>query len=120
VELKFEKVEQYRVTHGKMKSNPGDPFGLFFIPSPNGRILGVIASAAYPETVNWDHVSVSTKKHTPTWNEMCFIKNLFFDSEECVIQFHPPKSVYINDHSSCLHLWRPAEFTIPLPPLEAV
>jgi hypothetical protein len=47
---------------------------------------------------------------------MCQIKALFWDEEEAVMQLHPPRSDYVNVHHFCLHLWRPTETTIPLPP----
>lgn len=68
----------------------------------------------------WEHVSVSLPTRCPTWDEMCWIKRLFWDDEECVVQFHPPKSQYVNNHPFCLHLWRPTETTIPTPPTEFV
>lgn len=40
----------------------------------------------------------------------------YWKAEECVMQFHPPKSAYINCHSGTLHLWRPTDEVIPLPP----
>ena len=69
----------------------------------------------------WDHVSVSPcnrKRQTcPTWDEMCAIKDMFFEPEETVIQYHPPKSDYVNNHPYCLHLWRPTTQEIPRPPV---
>jgi hypothetical protein len=64
----------------------------------------------------WDHVSISHPERCPTWDEMCFIKNLFFMPEETVIQFHPPQSQYINKCKTVLHLWRPWNDQIELPP----
>jgi hypothetical protein len=64
----------------------------------------------------WDHVSVSLKsRKMPNWDEMCFVKGLFFDDSECVLQFHPPKSEYVNNHATCLHLWKKQDFDMPLP-----
>jgi len=54
----------------------------------------------------WDHVSVSTRGRPPRWNEMCVMKNYFWDVDDCVVQFHPPESEYVNDHPNTLHLWR--------------
>lgn len=54
----------------------------------------------------WDHVSASFSDRCPTWEEMCKVKKIFFDDEECVVQFHPPKSEYVNDHPYTLHLWK--------------
>ena len=65
----------------------------------------------------WEHVSVSLSvKRCPDWEEMCMIKNLFWDPEDCVVQFHPPASEYINNHPYVLHLWRPIGKQIETPP----
>lgn len=85
--------------------------GRFIIPSENGKFnYHVIASI----DGNWDHVSVSLTTpngeyplgRCPKWDEMCFIKDLFFEDEEEVIQFHPKKSEYVNIHPYVLHLWK--------------
>lgn len=66
----------------------------------------------------WEHVSVSPyKKHiTPSWDDMCKIKELFYKDEECVVQYHPPKTEYVNLQTNCLHLWRPINQELPAPP----
>lgn len=80
-----------------------------------GRSFNVIAS----DGGGWDHVSVTLKnqKRCPTWDEMCAIKDMFFKEDEVVIQYHPAKSEYVNDHPYCLHLWRPQTETVPTPPM---
>lgn len=66
----------------------------------------------------WDHVSVSPYKHsyTPSWAEMCRIKEMFFRDDEVVVQYHPAKSEYVNNMPNCLHLWRPQDDVLPTPP----
>ena len=66
----------------------------------------------------WEHVSVAPYKHriTPSWDDMCQIKDIFFREDECVVQYHPPKSEYVNNMPNCLHLWRPLEEEMPMPP----
>ena len=91
--------------------------GCFVIESiKKGRTLYVIASNG----MGWEHVSVHVldgkEQRTPTWREMCFIKDLFWDGEDVVIQYHPMKSEYVNNHPFTLHLWRPTELMIPRPP----
>lgn len=86
----------------------GDEKGGFFF------MAGMAVIAANGE--GWDHVSVSRKNRCPTWEEMCFIKDKFFEESECVIQYHPPKADYINKHNFVLHLWRPHNEVIPMPP----
>ncbi|MBQ1296668.1 MAG: hypothetical protein IIY21_21675 [Clostridiales bacterium] len=66
----------------------------------------------------WEHVSVAPRKRhiMPSWDDMCAVKDLFFEEEEAVIQIHPPKSEYINNMPNCLHLWRCAYKDMVLPP----
>lgn len=66
----------------------------------------------------WEHVSVTMRnqKRCPTWDEMCAIKDIFFQPDECVVQYHPAQQDYVNLHPHCLHLWRPADGGFPRPP----
>lgn len=66
----------------------------------------------------WEHVSVSPRKnnYTPTWDDMCAVKDLFWNEEEAVIQIHPAKSEYVNNKKNCLHLWRSNDKPMLLPP----
>lgn len=113
--------EQYRAKHPLLDydSQPGDTFGYFRIPGyrAHGNDLQIIAVNGL-ETC-WEHVSVSIvgrPKKCPSWQEMSLVKSLFWSAEECVIQFHPPTSEYVNYHEGCLHLWRHTHYTFPLPP----
>lgn len=64
----------------------------------------------------WEHVSVCPSNRTPDWDEMCRIKDMFWNDDEVVVQFHPAKSNYINLMKNCLHLWKPIGQEIPVPP----
>jgi hypothetical protein len=65
----------------------------------------------------WDHVSVSLEDRCPTWEEMEFIKKLFFRDDETAMQLHVPETDHVNVHPNCLHLWRPNDGReIPRPP----
>lgn len=113
------KAEIHRIKTGQMGSTKAcGNNGAFAIPSPVRKqaILYVVAS----DGGAWDHVSVSLKTRTPTWKELCFIKDLFWNPEEAVIQYHPPASQYINQHDFVLHLWKPQNVDIPMPPIEFV
>jgi hypothetical protein len=68
----------------------------------------------------WEHVTVETDHRIPTWDEMCFVKNLFWQEEECVVEYHPPLSQYVRCNPYCLHLWRPKHATIPTPSVSIV
>jgi hypothetical protein len=114
-------LEKYRWRIGLYASNPGDDYGVFEIDGPSGRRLKIIASPGDAhESIPWEHVSVSCSNRCPNWIEMSFVKDLFWDAEDAVMQLHPPKSQYINQHPYCLHLWRPLTQIIPLPPMIAV
>jgi hypothetical protein len=113
-------MEAARVKLGPWGSLSSDGAnGAFFIMGPNGRWLRIIASdGADPVAEGWEHVSVSREdmKFCPSWVEMCFVKDLFWDEEETVIQFHPPRSEYVNHHPTTLHLWRSRTNAIATPP----
>jgi len=114
-------LEEWRIRTGEYGSDPFETYGAFRIPVSTGREVMVIASSG-DETlgIEWEHVSVSLPNRCPNWPEMCFIKSLFWDDEETVMQLHPPKSQWINNHSFCLHMWRPLKQEIPLPPSDTV
>lgn len=96
----FKVPEKFRIRSGAMGSDESyGNNGAFAIDDKH-----IIAS----DGEGWEHVSVSLSNRTPNWDEMVFIKNMFWDENDLVIQFHPPKSEYINNHPFCLHLWRKA------------
>lgn len=111
----FQVPEKFRITGGAMASTAKDGNnGCFLIKSLKLKHpLFCIAS----DGLGWEHVSVSLNKNRcPTWEEMSFIKSNFWGVDDCVVQYHPPKSDYINNHPFCLHLWRPIEQSIVMPP----
>lgn len=112
------RIEAHRVRVGQWGSDPQDGAnGAFMIRGPTGATLRIVASDGVdPVTEGWEHVSVSVANRCPNWIEMCFVKDLFWDEEETVIQFHPPKSEYVNCHRTTLHLWRNLTNAIATPP----
>lgn len=107
----LDKLNEYRIEfYGSM----GDKHnGAFQIPLGN-KTAFVIAS----DGMGWEHVSVSIKNvdRCPKWSEMCEIKSMFFEDDEVVMQLHPKKTEYVNNHNYCLHLWKPIGKEIPTPP----
>ena len=90
----------------------GHDGGAFRFYSPIDKApLMVIASFG----MGWDHVSISRNNRCPNWKEMCFIKDMFFEDDEVVIQYHPKKSEYVNNNENCLHLWKPQNIELPMP-----
>ena len=110
--MTFQVPNKYRIRAGRIGSDDSiGNAGAFEIKLRHGQTVFAIASDA----MGWEHVSVSRRDRCPTWDEMCQVKELFWSSEDCVVQFHPPRSEYINNHPYCLHLWRPADGNQPLP-----
>jgi len=110
--VSFKVPEKFRIASGPMGSNESfGNNGAFWVKTKK-HVFTVIAS----DQMGWEHVSVSLPARCPTWEEMCFIKSLFWDEDDCVIQYHPRKSDYVNNHSYCLHLWRPTKELLPVPP----
>lgn len=114
-------AEKGRVVTGSWATSHGNTYGHFLLLAPSGALL--FAVVADGEETRFDHVSVSVRHQggtktprCPTWEEMCWIKSLFWDEEDTVIQYHPPRSKYVNRHAHCLHLWKPLDFPVPTPP----
>lgn len=77
----------------------------------------------FPTLAGWEHVSVHIVefgvRKIPTWAHMCAVKDIFWEPEECCVQYHPAKSAYVNDAPDVLHLWKwSGDF--PTPPLVLV
>ncbi len=106
-------------------------------PEPGWRLALICSDASDPDIrERWEHVSVHAyreqrvevvgllgrgikpglKQRTPTWKEMAYVKDLCWDGEDVVMQLHPRKSEYVNNHPHVLHLWRPVDVAIPTPP----
>ena len=115
----FAFVEAGRIRKGGLGSDPSYGLnGAFVIAGPRTAQLQIIASdGTDPDADGWEHVSVSLNANRcPNWPEMAYVKDLFWDEEEVVIQFHPPKSEYVNYHQTTLHLWRHRTNLIATPP----
>lgn len=75
------------------------------------------ASVVWSWGGGWEHVSIAPLNGSvPSWDDMCFVKDLFFDPEDWVVQFHPARSEYVNNMPNCLHLWKPIDEKLPTPP----
>lgn len=122
-------LEGDRLRNCQYRSDTGDDFGAFRHLMPTGVVLAIIATSGDPSTEDgtgdWQHVSVhaqqpkldgSVQARLPTWEEMCYVKALFWEPGEAVVQYHPPQENYVNVHDHVLHLWKPIKAVIPMPP----
>jgi len=80
----------------------------------DGTPLFIVVS----DGAGWEHASVHVigQQRTPTWEEMCWVKDVFWPAEEEVVQYHPKRSEYVNCHPYTLHLWRPSSGEVMTPP----
>lgn len=127
--MSFKTPEKYRVNqkfHQLLDAVNDKNNGIFIFPVDKKIRLYIIASSATDE-VPWEHVSVSVKNHKgyelhrcPTWEEMCRVKSLFWDTDDVVVQFHPAEKDYVSDHHYCLHLWKQPGVNLPTPPPIAI
>ncbi len=109
----YRNVEKQKIAmSGSFRRSLG---GVFEIPLNQNEMAFVVADNGLNDP-EWEHVSISLETRCLTWDEMCMIKDLFFEEDEAVIQIHPAKKNYVNLHNFCLHLWKPKTQKLPLPP----
>ena len=117
-------LEEIKKTTGMLIKKEGeDGFGgtVYPIKYKNGK---PVPSNKYEDMLNFifswgcgfEHLSVSTPVKCPTWEQMCFMKDIFWSEEEVCMQLHPKKSEYVNNMPYCLHIWKPINQEIPTPP----
>jgi len=121
-------LNAYRITRGPIIDHYGgfvgdETCGAFMVPvRARNRGLSTALTGSYKLKVivsgseGWDHVSVSLPQRCPTWEEMEFVKRLFFQPDAVCMQLHVAESSHISVHPFCLHIWHPHDAEIPLPP----
>lgn len=113
--MTFHVPNEARLRSGPLASDDDDGNnGAFRVTCTAGSFHAVLLIIA-SDGEGWEHVSVSLKTRTPRWEEMCYVKSLFWDDEDVVIQIHPRASEYVNNFSNCLHMWRPTNQSLPTP-----
>lgn len=107
------RANRWRIKTGTMASDETHGWNGAFLVPLEGEMWQVIIS----DGGGWRHLSVANaqRRLMPSWNIMCRLKELFFDDESWVMELHPAKSAYINDHPFCLHLWEPLSEKLPVP-----
>ena len=91
--MTFQVPNRYRLRTGNYGTTDKEGNNGAFLFKLDGKRITIIAS----DGLGWEHVSVSLdKKKCPNWNLMCKIKDIFWDEEDAVIQYHPRKQDYVN------------------------
>lgn len=104
-------LEEFKDSVGLEIKSTGEDGGAGIV--RHGKLYGTVI---WSTGGGWDHVSVAPFRHsyTPTWDDMCWLKSVFFEPDEWAVQFHPAESEYVNIMPNCLHLWR-AQDGFPTP-----
>ncbi len=102
-------VERYRVTLPQYGTPGNEQNGCFDF---KDRGLFVIISSGD----GWEHVSVSRKSRMPTYDDMVWVSQTFWDKNDCLMQLRVPLKDHVNISNHCLHWWRPIDQEIPRPP----
>ncbi len=122
-------IDKCRVRRGPLGSTSDIGMnGAFFLEFPNdsgcpSRLKVIVSDGTYwvgLPGLPWEHVSVSKPHRPPSWEEMDFVKRLFWFDDEVVMQLHINDQRKINHNEFTLHLWKPLGLAIPLPPQECV
>ena len=111
--------EQFREAAAGAESSPGSP-ARFRVPLPVFSSTACVQAALVE---GWEHVSVyvveNGKEETPTWEEMRAVRALFWDPDDCVLQYYPAEGSGVDRQLHTIHLWRPIGNEVPTPPKAA-
>lgn len=91
---------------------PNDGMGGHYYDKESGKNLNFIFSYQ----MGWEHLSVSMPSRIPSWDQMCRMKDIFWNKDEACVQYHPKEEDYVNMHKHCLHIWKPTNEILPIPP----
>ena len=117
-------LEEIKNTIGlKIKKEGRDGFGgtVFPVEYKKGKVkvvnkLDEALHFIFSWGCGFEHLSVSTPIKTPTWEQMQKMKEIFWRDDEVCMQLHPKKEDYVNNMQYCLHIWKPIDKEIPIPP----
>jgi hypothetical protein len=113
-------LDAARVVHPVAGESPaGEMYGFFVFDAKDAIAVMSSGEADNDPTVyasDWEHISVARANRIPSWDDMKRMKELFWDDDECVVQFHPPKADYVNIQPYVLHIWKPP-YALELPPM---
>ena len=107
---KLEEIKKNKYLQIKREGQDG--FGGTFYDKKSRCYLNFIMSWG----AGWEHCSISMPTRCPSWEQMCSMKELFWEDNETCIEYHPAKEDYINNMPYCLHIWRPINKELPKPP----
>lgn len=81
--------------------------------------MSVIASASIEADGEiWYHVSCARTDKTPSYNDLAWVKEIWF-GDLWAIQCFVPQAEHVNIHARCLHLWHCLTASSPFPAFDA-
>ena len=103
-----------RIRNLKIIIEGEDGFSAWYTDPQDLKVYSIIMSWGG----GWEHFSINPyrRNQTPSWDLMCRMKELFFKDDEACVEYHPRKQDYVNNMPHCLHIWRPLEKELPVPP----
>lgn len=115
------KIKQTMGMKIKKESKNGFGGSVFPIEYKNGKAKIIqdydkVLNFMFSWACGFEHLSVSTTVKTPSWEQMCKMKDIFWNEDEVCMQLHPAKEDYIDNMKYCLHIWKPINEKIPTPP----
>jgi hypothetical protein len=69
------------------------------------RMKAIFSGCREDDGKLWLHLSVSTERGVPNWEQMVKAKNIFLGEDALAVQIFPRKANYVNLHKYVLHLW---------------
>ncbi len=123
----LKKYEQYRVYDGSDLLNI--IFGQYdMLESQKAYVFSKEKGDYYIQTLQtfgWDHISLVVRTYyngkrverIPGTSELEEVCEMFFGEDEPVVEVHPRREDYVNINPYTLHLWRPINEELPLPPV---
>ncbi len=68
-------------------------------------LIAILSGCKEDDDKLWLHLSLSTKRGIPNWEQMVKAKNIFLGEDALAVQVFPRKANYVNIHRFVLHLW---------------
>lgn len=63
----------------------------------------------------WVHLSIANVERMPAYADLCWLKRTFLGEEAKAVMVFPPKSLHVNLHERCLHLFSCLDAPDPIP-----
>jgi hypothetical protein len=70
-----------------------------------GAATVIVSGAVELDGRRWLHVSLAHPRWTPSYSDLCRVKELFIGADREAYQKFARQSEHVNLHPNCLHLW---------------